>query len=216
MAPEDQSKFMIVVEAATSRDGLDRVAAVLEATDVAALLIAPAGQVPLDAATAKPLVDLAKAKSVTALLMGDARLARALGADGVHVPWGKDATVRYGEAREVLGDSFVVGADAGRSRHDGMSFGEAGADYVGFGIPEHVEDRETARARRLSLIEWWSEIFEVPCVAFDVETTQEAAALARAGADFVTVGVPRDLSAAELSRWAQELADALKAHEAAA
>ncbi len=49
-----------------------------------------------------------------------------------------------------------------------MTAGEDGADYVGFGIPAFVKDRETAIERQIELIAWWSEIFEVPCVAFDV------------------------------------------------
>ena len=47
-----------------------------------------------------------------------------------------------------------------------------------------------ARARRADLIAWWAEIFEVPCVAFDVESAEAAEALARAGADFVAVLLP--------------------------
>ena len=87
---------------------------------------------------------------------------------------------------------------------------------MGFGIPAHVEDRETARARQLALIEWWSEIFEVPCVAFDVETSQEAVALAQSGADFVALAIPAGFATDELARWAHDLAGALTAREAAA
>jgi thiamine-phosphate pyrophosphorylase len=122
---------------------------------------------------------------------------------------------RYGEARDILGGRFIVGADAGRSRHDAMTLGEAGADYVGFGIPAHVEDRESARSRRLELVGWWSEIFEVPCVAFDVETAEEAARLAAAGADFVALRAPA-LPAAELARWGEDVMRALSLPEAAA
>jgi thiamine-phosphate pyrophosphorylase len=77
-----------------------------------------------------------------------------------------------------------------------MSLGEAGAEYVGFGIPPHVEDRAAAAERRLELVAWWSEIFEPPCVAFDVDTVEDAAALAAAGADFVAVpaGAAPDLA----------------------
>ena len=68
-----------------------------------------------------------------------------------------------------------------------MTLAEDGADYIAFGIPPHVEDRAAAAARRLELVAWWGEIFEIPCVAFDVDTTDEAIALAGAGADFVAV-----------------------------
>ena len=62
----------------------------------------------------------------------------------------------------------------GASRHDAMELGEAGADYVAFGIPPDVEDRAVAVERRLDLIAWWSEVFELPCVAFDVADAEEA------------------------------------------
>jgi thiamine-phosphate pyrophosphorylase len=155
-------------------------------------------------------VELAQARGVATLIETDAALARTLRADGVHVPWSKDIVARYKEAREILGGRFIVGADAGRLRDDAMTLGEAGADYIGFGIPAHVEDRESARARQLELVAWWAEIFEPPCVAFDVDTVEEGARLARAGADFVALKAP---PAGELGRWAQEAAHALAAEE---
>jgi thiamine-phosphate pyrophosphorylase len=197
-------------------DVLKRVSIVLQSSDIAVLFIAPASATPLDAAAAKPLVDVAQANGVAALIEGDAQLARALRADGVHLPWAKDPAKQYSEARQIMGHGFVVGVDAGRSRHDAMSLGEAGADYVGFGIPGHVEDRVTARARQVALIEWWSEIFEVQCIAFDVDTSQDAVALARAGADFVALSIPSELAIEQLARWAKDLAGALIAREAAA
>ncbi len=87
----------------------------------------------------------------------------------------------------MLGTRYIVGVDVGRSRHDAMTLAEAGADYIAFGIPPHVEDRAASAARRLELVAWWSEIFEIPCVAFDVDTADDATALAGAGADFVAM-----------------------------
>ncbi len=213
MVSVSEARTYFVVEAGVDPQAVERLVA---AADVAALLVAPAADAPLDARTARPLVELAQAKGIAVLIAADAALARTLRADGVHLPWSKDIVARYGEAREILGGRFIVGADAGRSRHDAMTLGEAGADYVGFGIPAHVEDRDAARQRRRDLIEWWSEIFEVPCVAFDVETAQEAAALAGAGADFVALRVPAQLSSEELSRWGHDIARALAVPEAAA
>jgi len=184
----------------------------LSAAGVAALLIT-ADAAPLDAARAKPLIDLAQARGVAALIEGDAALARTLRADGVHLPWSKDIVTRYGTARDILGGRFIVGADAGRFRDDAMTLCEAGADYVGFGIPAHVEDRETARARQLDLVAWWAEIFEPPCVAFDLETIEDATRLAAAGADFVALKSPSTGVSGELARWAKEAAHALGAEE---
>jgi thiamine-phosphate pyrophosphorylase len=71
-----------------------------------------------------------------------------------------------------------------------MTVAEDGADYVAFGAPAHLKDRAKARLRRDELVAWWAEIFEAPCVALDVETPEEAEALARAGADFVGLRLP--------------------------
>jgi thiamine-phosphate pyrophosphorylase len=213
MASEAQSRLYVVAEAGMAPE---QVGVLLESCAAAALLVVAPKDAPLDARTARALVELAQAKDVAALIETDAALARTLRADGVHVPWSKDVVARYGEAREIVGGRFIVGADAGRSRHDAMSLGEAGADYVGFGIPPHVEDRDAARARRLELVAWWSEIFEVPCVAFDLDTAQDAAALAAAGADFIARRMPVDAGPAALAQWAREAAQALVVAESAA
>jgi thiamine-phosphate pyrophosphorylase len=213
MPPVVRSRLYVVTEAGSAAPA---VAVVLETVDVAALLITPAAGAPLDTPAARPLVELAQAKGVAVLIEADAALARTLRADGVHLPWSKDVMARYGEAREILGGRFIVGADAGRFRHDAMSLGEASADYVGFGIPRHVEDRDAASARRRELVAWWAEIFEVPCVAFDVDSLQDAAELAAAGADFVALRMPVGDDPAELTRWAQDAAQALAVAEKAA
>jgi thiamine-phosphate pyrophosphorylase len=206
MGRDQEARLYVVVAAGIAPAA---VGTLLASAPIAALLIAADGS-PLDAGRTKPLVELVQARGIAALIESDAALARTLRADGVHVPWSKDIVARYEEAREILGGRFIVGADAGRLRDDAMTLGEAGADYVGFGIPAHVEDRESARARQLDLVAWWGEIFEPPCVAFDVDTVEEGARLARKGADFVALKAP---PAGELGRWAQEAAHALAAGE---
>jgi thiamine-phosphate pyrophosphorylase len=182
----------------------ERLDAALAAANLAVVLIAPAAGQRLQAAEARPLVERVRKARVTALVLDDARLARALGADGVHMgalgALGAEGAqggpqAAYAAAREAVGGQGVVGADAGISRHAAMTLAEAGADYVAFGAPPHLGDREKARLRREELIAWWAPIFEVPCVAFDVETPEEAQQLAAAGADFVAVAIPATLSA---------------------
>ena len=168
------------------------VPAVLGAAPVATILLQPARGGPIDASLAKQLIEIAQKAGTAVLLADDASLARALKADGVHLSWSKEPMKRYRETREMLGERFIVGADAGRSRHDAMELGEAGADYIAFGVPPHVEDIATARERQADLVGWWSEIFEIPCVAFDVSGIEDARALTRAGADFAALRVPSD------------------------
>ncbi len=163
-----------------------RLAAACQAGHIASVIIRAGSETAPRVAT---LVAEVQAAGAAALIEGDAQLARTLNADGVHLPVTDESALAYEAARELLGGRFVVGLDVGRSRHDAMTAGEAGTDYVGFGIPAFVKDRETAIERRLDLVQWWSEIFVPPCVAFDVTTVEEARALARAGADFVALTI---------------------------
>ena len=191
----------LAIETIAGDAQLGRLKQALGSAPISALLISPAPGSAFDERTAKAMIELAQSKGVAAILAADVALARSIRADGVHIPWSEDVTDKYAEAREILGDRFIVGADAGRSRHDAMLIGEGNADYVAFGIPAHVEDRERARERRLDLVQWWAEIFEIPVVAFDVGEPSEAAALAAAGTDFIAVLLPKHLKPAEIPDW---------------
>ena len=188
---------MVVVEA--GEGAAERLLAAIRAADIASLIVRAPADGALTAAEVAPLVAVAQRAQIAVLVEGDARLARTVKADGVHIPVSETAQASFAEAREIAGGRALIGLDAGRSRHDAMTAGEAGADYVGFGIPAFVKDRETAIERRLELIAWWAEIFEVPSVALDVATPDEAAALARAGADFIAFSIAPATSPADAS-----------------
>ncbi len=190
MGARERARLCLFVTAEGGRAACERTDAALAAAEPASLVIAPPAGAGFDDPTVARLVERAQRKGVAALVADDPGLAARVGADGVHLTPGKDLERRYEEARKALGGYRIVGVDAGRSRHDAMTVGEKGADYVGFGIPPHVAERERAQARRLDLVQWWAEIFEVPVVAFDVESPEEAAELAEAGADFVCVALP--------------------------
>jgi len=64
-----------------------------------------------------------------------------------------------------------------------MQMAELGADYVAFG--PKAESIIDAIDQYADLIAWWAEIFVVPCVAWNVETAEQAAKFAALGADFV-------------------------------
>jgi len=188
---EAATQLCAVIEAGEAALGQLSVAVV--AAEVACVLIAPLPGAGLDAHAAGPLVEAAQRRNAAALIVEDAQLARTLRADGVHLSIAKTGAQTgndHGVIRSLVGRGGIVGVDAGISRHDAMTVAEDGADYVAFGAPAHLKDRAKARLRRDELVAWWAEIFEAPCVALDVETPEEAEALARAGADFVGLRLP--------------------------
>ncbi len=212
-APEP-TQLMLVLEA--SAGAVERLAAALGAARIASVVIEPAAGRALDAATAASLVAAIQKANAAALISGDAHLARALMADGVHLPPGEALEADYADAHVTLGTRFVVGTNAGTSRHDAMSLGEAGAAYVGFGLPLAAEITADAIEEQLELVAWWAEIFEVPCVAFDVASADAAAALARAGADFVAIRVGAGEAPAETQVRIRAFSDAIASSERAA
>jgi len=110
-------------------------------------------------------------------------LAQRLGLDGVHLTDGA-RSVRM--ARKELGDDAIVGAFCSQSRHDGITAGEAGVDYVSFGPAGDTALGDGAKAEA-ELFEWWSQMIELPVVAeggLDVETVRRLAPMT----DFFGVG----------------------------
>lgn len=165
-----------------------RLEAVLGAVAAQSVIIRPTPGRQLEPGPVKPLIAIAQKRGAAALLANDARLARTLRADGVHLDWSETIEDAYSAARDILGKGAIVGCDAGRSRHDAMELAESGADYIAFA---HRDDA----AGQLELVEWWSEIFEVPVVALGAVGEDGAAALGAAGADFIGVSVAAGESA---------------------
>jgi thiamine-phosphate pyrophosphorylase len=133
-----------------------------------------------------------------ALLDGQLELVARVGADGAHLTGIKALE----EALPSLKPDRIAGCGGLVTRHDSMSAGELGADYVLFGEPDAQGKRPSpdAIAERL---QWWAELFEPPCVGY-AATREEAYEFALAGADFVLVG---DLVWADSRGAAAALAD---------
>jgi thiamine-phosphate pyrophosphorylase len=161
----------------------------------------------------RALIAFVQKRNIAALILADAANASQLGADGMHVPWTRDVVRQFKELRAIAATGTILGGDAGRSRHDAMQLGEAGADYVAFGIPPHVEDRVRAVERQIDLISWWSRIFEVPCVAFDVADANQARQLVEAGADFISVRLSSHEPTRDAVERVRAFSNALKVHE---
>jgi thiamine-phosphate pyrophosphorylase len=110
---------------------------------------------------ADTLREVTHARDIALVLSDHTVLADRLGLDGVHL---SDAARSVRTTRKVLGEDAIVGAFCGSSRHDAMSAGEAGADYVCFG-PVSASALGDGSFAPLEVFEWWSEMIEVPVVA---------------------------------------------------
>lgn len=164
----------------------------LQSLPVSAVLLPPPRNADAnsDGETLRPLVATIQNENVAAIVSDDAKLARTLDADGVHLPWRATITTDYETARGVGGGQMMIGADAGKSRHDAMVLAESGADYIAFGVPPELKDQESARARQAELIAWWAELFEIPVVAFHITTPAQGHSARQAGADFIAATLP--------------------------
>ncbi len=105
--------------------------------------------------------EVAHARDVPIVIAEHALMVERLGLDGVHLG---DGARRVRKTRDDLGADAIVGAYCGASRHDGMTAGETGADYVSFGPAGASALGDGTRAEH-DLFSWWSEMIEVPVVA---------------------------------------------------
>ncbi len=135
--------------------------AVLDRFDVACLCIHGAGSEHDLGRMADTCREIAHARDVAVVIDDHVGLAQRHGLDGVHLT---DGARGVRAARKELGADAIVGAFCGNSRHDGMNAGEAGADYVSFG-PLRATALGHAEPVELDLLQWWSEVIEVPVVA---------------------------------------------------
>ena len=127
---------------------------------------------------------IAQERGVAFILNDHPELARETGCDGVHV--GQRDTP-YAQARRIVGKDAIVGVTCHDSRHLAMEAGEAGADYVAFGAFFPTTTKDAEYKAELELLQWWSELMEVPCVAIGGITQENCGPLVQAGADFLAV-----------------------------
>jgi len=133
---------------------------------------------------AEPLQTICAAREVAFIVNDSIPLAKRLGADGVHLGQ-KDGTVE--EAREELGREAQIGVTCHASRHLALEAGEAGADYVAFGAFFPSTTKQSEHRPEPELVEWWTGLIEIPCVAIGGITPENCRPLIEAGADFLAV-----------------------------
>ena len=160
-------------------------AAALAAADVACvqLRLKGAGDDEVVAAAAG-LLEVCRPAGVSLVVNDRPDLALAGGADGVHIGQ-EDADIA--EARSVVGADSIIGVTCHDSRHLGITAAQAGADYVAFGAFFPTSTKAPSARAGTEILEWWSGLVEVPCVAIGGITPENCPPLVRAGADFLAV-----------------------------
>jgi thiamine-phosphate pyrophosphorylase len=154
----------------------------LGAADVAAVLVRLKETDPRSMISAvKALTGAIQGAGAALLIDGYADLVARSGADGAHL----SGIAALDEALPTLRPDRIAGVGALATRHDSMTAGERGADYVLFGEPDAHGSRPStdAIAERLG---WWAELFEPPCIGY-AATREEATEFVVAGADFILV-----------------------------
>lgn len=184
----------------------DRLTHVLDAHEVACVRLSLAtrdeGRI---ARAADACREVTHARDIALVIDSHVLMVKRLGLDGVHL---LDGSRGVRAARKELGEEAIVGTFCGTSRHDGMSAGEAGADYVSFGPIGSTGLGDGSHADR-EIFEWWSEVIEVPIVAEGALGEAEVASFAPVS-DFLAFGEEiwrEDDAAAALGRLIAAMAD---------
>jgi thiamine-phosphate pyrophosphorylase len=183
-APSRAPRLMLFTPEVTDAAAFARaVEPVLAAADIAALVLRLAD------ADERTLVNRIKAlapavqeRGAALLIAGRADIVARGGADGAHLA----GYETFAAALDALKPERIAGCGGLATRHDAMQAADDGADYVMFGEPDPA-GRRPSFAAIVERVEWWAEVFQVPCVAWAGEAA-EVSPLAAAGADFVALG----------------------------
>lgn len=199
--------YLVTPPVADAQAVAAKISAVLATADVAAVLLRLAeGDERTQTNRVKTLATIVQKAGAALIVEDHAEIAARGGADGSHISDPQDIA----NATPRLKPDRILGAGGLHTRHDAMTVAEAGADYVMFGEPD-VNGHRPSLDAVLDRVEWWAEVFEIPCVAY-AERIEEIGELCAAGADFIAIGEaafadPKAVSAA-LAEAATRLATA--------
>ena len=140
----------------------DQLAQVLDTAEVSCVRLALATRDEDRLARAADLLrDICHRRDIALVIDSHVLMVERLGLDGVHLT---DGARSVRKVRKALGRDAIVGTFCGDSRHDGISAGEGGADYICFG-PVGATPLGDGRRAGHDLFQWWSEMIAVPVVA---------------------------------------------------
>jgi thiamine-phosphate pyrophosphorylase len=186
MVPADACRIYLITPPALDPVPFARLlAAALDAGDVAAvqLRLKDAGDDSWRRAI-DALRPVCQSRGVAFLLNDRVDLVRPTGCDGAHV--GQD-DMPARDARRLLGADLTLGVTCHGSRDLAMQAGEDGADYVAFGAFYPSSTKEVTALLDSEILQWWSEMMELPSCAIGGITPENCAPLVRAGVDFLAV-----------------------------
>jgi thiamine-phosphate pyrophosphorylase len=147
--------------------------------DVASLIIVPPPGMPEQ--LARRIGSIGARHGVATLIAADNM--PLTGLDGVHVE-DDFAAVKAAIARHH--PKHVVGAGGATSRHDAMSIGEAGPDYIFFGRLDG-DAQAAIHPAAMALAEWWVPLFEIPAVVMGGSTVESVGEAAQRAIEFVAL-----------------------------
>jgi thiamine-phosphate pyrophosphorylase len=183
--PADGCHLYLVTPAAIELSTFpDLLASALDAGDVAAVQLrlkdAPDDTLKRAIDATRPVV---QSRGVAFIMNDRPDLAVAHGCDGAHV--GQTDTPAL-VARKLLGE-LTLGVTCHDSRDLAITAGEQGADYVAFGAFFPSGSKDASTRADPDILQWWSDLMELPCVAIGGITSTNCAPLVQAGADFLAV-----------------------------
>jgi thiamine-phosphate pyrophosphorylase len=135
-------------------------------------------------ADAAALVALCRRARVPLIVNDDVTLARAVGADGVHL--GRDDPALE-QAREILGPGAIIGVSCYDEVDRALAARAAGATYVAFGSFFPSTTKPGAIRATVDLVRRVRSMIEVPIVGIGGITPENAPALLEAGIDVLAV-----------------------------
>lgn len=186
MTDPDRCRLYLITPPSFALDGFaETFAAALDGGDVACVQLRLKDVSDDDIRrAAERLMPLCHERDVAFIVNDRPDLAAELGADGVHIG---DEDGAYEDARALVGAGAIVGVSCYDSRQKAMDAGDAGADYVAFGAFFPTTTKVPKSKPEPEILEIWSAMTTVPCVAIGGITADNCGPLVAAGADFLAV-----------------------------
>jgi len=133
---------------------------------------------------ARGVLELCRKHNVPFIINDDLALARAIGADGVHLGQ-HDIPCKI--ARGFLGSSYIIGVTCNNKIDNAHAAISAGATYVAFGAFFPSQSKPDAPHAELELLEQAKNEISIPIAAIGGITTDNAQQLIDTGADMIAI-----------------------------